>query len=152
MEIKVKAIDNQIYISEIFGGQNTEALLLKNLSQKTKFHLKKLGNTLVETQKDLAAQAKELVDQYITEDVQVKDKEGVLVFNEDGSPKMDKVVPEDKKEEWEKKITELNNMIVPIQCFSYVEDDFVDVETKKVVSSKTYYNLLDLILYSEETV
>ncbi len=150
MEIKVKVKDIQTFLQEIFGTKDMEPLLLKNISQKTKFHLKKLGNVLIEEQKAIQEQVKTIASEYYTEEVEMKDENGGTFKNEDGTPKVNKVVPADKKEAFEKAVIEINELEVPIQTFSFSEEDFIDNETKKVVATTNYCNIIDVLIYNTE--
>lgn len=142
MEIKVKAKELQIYLSEIFGSDKVEPLLLKNISQKTKFHLKKLGNQLIEEQKAVQEQVKSLVAEFYTEEIEVT--------QEDGTTKTDKIVPSDRKEEFEAKVMEINELELPLTVYNFTETDFIDHSTKEVVACNNYINLIDLLVYSDK--
>lgn len=150
MEIKIKAKDLSVHLSEIFGSKDVEPLLLTKISQKTKFHLKKLGNKLIEEQKDVQEQVKSLVAEYYTEEIVINDAEGNPVLNEDGTTKTDKVVPDSKKEDFEKAVYEINELELAVNTYDFKEEDFLDQDTQKIVACKNYINLLDALVFEKE--
>jgi len=135
---KFKAQYLSQYIQEIFGSpEQQEPLLTKNLSQKTKFHLKRLGNSLQAEYKQLIEQVRELYDKYSEE------YEG-----EDKKPK--KRIKEEFKEQFTKEVEELDDVEVPITHDDFIERDFIDKSTGDIVGGKVYFNLLDILIFEKQ--
>lgn len=124
------------YIVEILGNaQYKNPLLLKNLSQKTKYNLKKLGDILREEQKNVYAQVMDLRTKYSEK---IKTPEG----------KDELEIKEEFKEQFLKEATELENMKIPIIHYPFVEADFIDKSTGDVVGAEgIYYNIIDILIY-----
>lgn len=145
MTTKFKVKFLQQYLTEIFGNDETSDPLLRcNLSQKTKFNLKKLGVSLQEEHKNATSAVRELFNES-SEDVPLKEgetlKEGVLP---------QKRIKEEFKEKFQKEIKEIEEMVVSIDHPDFVEKDFIDRSTGEIVAGNTYYNLIDILLRWEE--
>lgn len=154
MKTKFSAKYLESYIVEIFGRQDVkDPLLLKNLSQKTKFKLKKLGNALQSEYKDIRAHLQELFEKYATEEeMPVEQLELPLEGQEKkaSSGKAQKRIPEDKKEAFLKEAGELENMLIEIEHAPFEEKDFIDKETGDIVAGGIYYNCIELVLGWEQ--
>lgn len=144
MTTKFKARFLPLYHLEIFGNaENLENLLSKNLSQKTKYNLKKLGVKLQNEYKSVTEQAREIFNKY-AEDVpnekleELEDKS--LVAN-------GKQVPLNKQVDFQKEIQDLEEMDIEIEHPTFTESDFIDRSTGEIVAGKMYYNLIDLLLW-----
>ncbi len=135
---------------EIFGSdQLPDPLLLKSIPQKTKYELKKLGNALNEELKTALTEMKELRDKF-SEDFDEKDKDGLPVLDKDGKPVQKKRIKKEHEEEFLKAARDIEDMEVEIQHYDFTERDFIDSSTGGVVSSKSYYNLLDRVIYEKQ--
>lgn len=136
---KFKAQFLQQFLQEIFGSaEQQEPLLTKNLSQKTKFHLKRLGNSLQTEYKQLIEAVKELYDKYSEE------------YDKDGKPA--KRIKEEHKEDFAREAGELDELEISITHDDFIERDFIDKSTGEVVGGKTYFNLIDLLVFEKEAI
>lgn len=136
------SIFEQIII-EIFGSQDGkihDPILLKNISQKTKFHLRKLGEALQKEMKLIREQLKEIYDKYFDE-----------VVGEDGK-KARKIKEGMSEEDFVKEANELESIEVEIPHHDFQEDDFIDKVTGDIIAGKIYYNLLDKLIYEIEDI
>jgi len=137
VKLKTKYLDN--YLVEIFGSDRVQdPLLLKNISQKTKFHLKKLGNAIQTEYRQVIDQIKELYDEYHEE------------YIPEGETTPKKKIKEGMEEEFRKKLNELDEIDIEVQTVEFTEKDFTDVVTKDVVAGSIYYNILDILLWDEK--
>lgn len=137
IKLKTKYLEN--YLVEIFGSDRVQdPLLLKNISQKTKFNLKKLGNSIQIEYRQVVDHIKELFDEYHEEYI----PEG------ESTPK--KRIKEGLSEEFNTKLKELDEVVVEIQTVEFTEKDFTDVVTKEIVAGSVYYNILDVLLWEEQ--
>jgi hypothetical protein len=136
-KFKVKLLET--YLIELFGNQKvTEPLLRKNLSQKVKFQLKKLGILMEEEHKLASTQLRELFDKYSKE--------------EKGEPNMPpkRVLKDEFKEQFETEAREIEEMDVEISHYDFSERDFIDQSTGEIVAGNIYYNVLDIIFFEKE--
>lgn len=126
------------YIIEIMGGgQYKNPLLLENLSQKTKFNLRKLGDAL-KVEHKLAY--KQLMD--------LREKYSDSAKNDKGEIEL--TVKEEFKEQFVKEASEIEEMKIPILHYPFEEKDFIDKSTGEVVgTSGTYYNIIDILIYEK---
>lgn len=156
MKTKFQARYLESYIVEIFGRQDVkDPLLLKNLSQRTKFKLKKLGNSLQEEYKAVREHLQQLFEKYAIEE-EIGQPE--LPFEptealQEASKKQkstQKRIPEDKKEEFLKEAAELEDMLVEIEHQPFEEKDFIDKDTNEIVAGQIYYNLVDILAQWED--
>jgi predicted aconitase len=135
-KFKVKFLSQ--YLSEIFGSNDvSDPLLIKNLSQKTKFNLKKLGASLQDEHKLALDQVKELFNEH-SEEIPLEPGE------ERTTPK--KRIKESSKEEFPRAVKEIEDMYVEIEHAEFVEKDFLDRSTGEIIAGTTYYNLIDILL------
>ncbi len=127
-------------VIEIFGSsEHKGALLLKPLSQRTKFHLRKLGEQLNKEQVLIKKQLQELHKEYATED-----------FVDEATQKEHKRIPEDKREEFIAKARELEELEIPLMHYDFQEKDFVDGSTNDIVAGDIYYNIIDLLIFNKQ--
>lgn len=150
MITKFKAKFLNVYLVEIFGSEDmTEPLLQKNLSQKTKFQLKKLGASLQKEYKSVLTEIQELFNTH-SEEVQEEELvleevgEEVPVRTLPSTPK--KRVKEENKEQFLKEALELEEMLVDIEHSEFTEKDFIDRNTGDIVGGSQYYNIIDILL------
>lgn len=139
---KFKAALLENLLIELFGSKEEkfhDPLLLKNISQKTKFHLRKLGEAIQKEEKAVKEQLREIYTKFY-EDVDV---EGV---------KTRKLKEGMVQEDFIKEATEIEQLEVEIQHHDFQEDDFIDKTTNSVVGGKIYYNLLDRLIYEIEDI
>lgn len=138
----------QQYALEIFGNREfPEPLLNKNLSQKIKFHLKKLGNALQVEQKQALEQVQELFNKYseeVPEQEAVENTESAEVVNVQQKPQ--KRVKDEFREQFLREAQEIEDIDVSIQHEDFTEKDFIDRETGEIVGGEVYYNLLELLI------
>lgn len=145
-KFQVKFINQ--YIVELFGNQDVrEPILVKDISQKVKYHLKKLGNTLQEEYKTVIAQLQEMFDKY-SEEVTEAPEENVAGGTRVPGPK--KRIKEEFKEQFLKESSELEDMEIEVSHYSFTERDFIDHSTGDVVGGNIYFNLIDLLVFSKE--
>lgn len=126
-------LQNQVvsqFLIEIYGNKEVkENLLMKSISQKTKYHLRLLGDRLIEIEKDFFKKMQNLQETYYVE--------GKL--------------PEDKKQEFESLALELLNQEHEIPCYEFTESDFKDTKTNEIVAGEgIYYNLIDELVFKKE--
>lgn len=136
------------YVTEIFGNQEfRDPLLTKNLSQKVKYRLKKLGNSLQEEYRQAVEQLKELFEKY-SEEVAASD---VVADDINTKPENSKrqIKPE-FKEQFQKEAQEIEEMEVEIPHSEFVERDFIDQSTGDIVGGNTYWNIIDMLVFSKE--
>jgi len=139
----------QQYALEIFGNREfSEPLLNKNLSQKIKFHLKKLGNALQVEQKQALEQVQELFNKYseeVPEQEAVENTESAEVVSKvQQAPQ--KRVKDEFREQFLREAQEIEDIDVSIQHEDFTEKDFIDRETGEIVGGEVYYNLLELLI------
>ncbi len=151
-KFKVKFLPQ--YLHEIFGNPEFQnPLLTQNLSQKTKFALKKLGNSLQEEYKQVLDQLRELYKGYSEE---VPDESTEVTSSEEETvkqaPKKEPAtrVKEEFKEQFLKESLEIENMDVEIDHPELTERDFFDRSTGEVIGSTNYYNVIDILLYERD--
>jgi len=126
-----------VYLGEIFGSnENKHPLLFMNLSQKTKYNLRKLGESLKKEQKTVIDQLIEIRKNYI-ETVVEDDK------------KVEKVIV-GKEDEFMKVTKELEVVEIQIEHPDFQEKDFIDKTTGEIVGSELYYNIIDKLIYEKE--
>lgn len=156
MKTKFQAKFLESYIVEIFGRQDVkDPLLLKNLSQRTKFNLKKLGNALQEEYKAVRGHLQELFDKYAVEEEVPAEQlelplEGPIETPKKAVKPVAKKIPDDKREEFLKEASELEEMLVEVEHAEFKESDFIDKETGDIVAGSIYYNVIDLLLWDRE--
>jgi hypothetical protein len=149
MTSKFKAQFLNVYISEIFGNKEMqEPLLLKNISQKTKFGLKKLGTALQVEYKAIMEKLQEMFNEY-SEEVVSPLKEDAAP---DAVPETRKVVKEEFREQFLKETKELEDLDIEVSHQDFEEKDFIDKSTGDIVASNNYYNLLDILVFEKEEV
>lgn len=137
-ETKFPASMLRSYTIEIFGSQeHKQPLILKNLSQKTKFHLRRLGEEFHKKEKEVIDQVVALRGEYF-DDVE-----------DDG--KKSKRIKEGKEDEFKQKLGEIDGIEIPILHYEFSEADFIDRDTKEVVGSENiYFNIIDKLIYDTE--
>lgn len=137
-ETKFPALMLNSYVIEIFGsGEHKNPLIMKNLSQKTKFHLKKLGEQFHKEDKALKDQVMDIRKELSDE------------VEEDG--KKFYQLKEENKDEFKKRISELEAIVIPLLHYEFTEADFIDKKTGDVVGGEDiYYNIIDILIYSIE--
>lgn len=137
IKLKTRYLDN--YLVEIFGSDRVQdPLLLKNISQKTKFNLKKLGNSIQTEYRQVVDHIKELYDGYSEE------------YIPEGETTPKKRIKEGMTDEYNTKLKELDDVVIEIQTVEFTEKDFTDVITKEIVAGSIYYNILDVLLWEEQ--
>ena len=129
-DFKITLLEN--YLFDIFGAMSTDdkgvstkilkGLLFENINQSTKQHLKRLGSKLTEEQTLFKETLKELKKEFYDE----VDEKSVL--------KSDKT-----EEELTKKVSELQETIVTIEHYKFLESDFD-------FKSEHFYYLIELII------
>lgn len=136
------------FIVELFGNQDVrDPLLLKDISQKVKYHLKKLGNAMQAEHKALIAQLQELYDKY-SEEVPV---DSTAEDRDPNAPLPSKRrIKEEFKEKFIKETSELEDLEIELEHYSFTEKDFIDHSTGDVVGGTTYFNLIDKLVYEKE--
>ena len=133
------------YISEIFGNQEfKDPLLTKNLSQKVKYQLKKLGNSLQEEYKQAVEHLKELFEKYSETTPPENVSDGIA----EKSIPTKKIKPE-FTEQFREESKEIEEMEVEIHHTVFVERDFVDQSTGEVVGGNIYWNIIDKLVYEK---
>ncbi len=138
---KFKAALLSNLLVELFGSSDEkfhDPLLLKNLSQKTKFHLRKLGESIQKEDKAIKDSLRELYDKYY--DVPV---------NKEGEKPQRELKEGMKVEDFIKEATELEQMDIEISHYDFQEDDFIDKSTNDIVGGKIYYNIIDLTIFAK---
>lgn len=135
------------YVAEIFGNDNIkDPLLVKPISQKTKFQLKKLGNDLHAEYIAAMKQVNEIRNQLSEEYEEPLPPES----KPDAVPTKGTRIKEDKKAEFLKLVGEIEEMEVEVSHADFTERDFFDQTTGDMVASRTYYNIIDVLIYEKQ--
>lgn len=139
-ETKFPAALLNSYVIEIFGsGEHKNPLIMKNLSQKTKYNLKKLGEQFHKEDTQLKNQVMEIRKE-LSDEVE---ENGVKMYQ----------LKEGNMEEFKKKIAELELMTIPLLHYDFKEEDFIDKATGDVVGGENiYYNIIDILIYAIDEV
>lgn len=140
-EFQIKYVGQ--YLAEIFGSEQVkDPLLNKNISQRTKFQLKRLGLMLQKDYKEVLNQTQEIFNKY-SEEKEVPQKEGE-------APIKRKVIKEEFKETFMKEAGELEEGVVTLTHDKFEERDFIDKSTGDIVAGNTYYNVIDILLWEKQ--
>lgn len=138
------------YATEIFGNQEfSEPLLTKNLSQKVKYQLKKLGSAIQEEYKQAVQQLKELYDKYSEEVLDEIPIESPLESVVEKSRPSKTQIKAEFREQFKKEAQEIEDIEVEIPHTVFTEKDFIDHSTGAVVSGNTYFNIVDKLVYEK---
>lgn len=127
------------YIVEIMGSEkHKNPLLLRNLSQKTKFNLRKLAEALKVEQKAINTQVMDLRTKYSDK---TKDEKGQEQL----------VVREAETELFIKEVQEIEDMKISVAHYPFEEKDFIDKSTGEVVGAEgLYFNIIDILIFDKE--
>lgn len=126
------------YLIELLGNKDNTVhpLLTKNLSQKTKYNLKKLADEVRKSYNDIKEQVRTIFDKYAEE------------YEDEAGKKM-KRIKKENEETAAKEFNELEEMDVSILHYPFEEKDFIDKSTGEVVADETYYNIIDILIYDK---
>ena len=125
------------YIDEIYGGKDVkDPLIFKNISQRTKYHLRMLGEELLKHDKKIVDQLREVFEKHYEmpyEEIQ----------------KTNPILSEEKMGQFKKDIQDVSEIDIEIQHFPFKEADFIDKSTNDVIAGNgVYYNLIDVLVYN----